>query len=312
MQFHPSVVHVDNEAFQYCRSLKEVVLNKGLKSIGGQAFEKCTLESIQLPSTVTDIGRYAFNRCTSLKKVVLNNGLISMGRGVFRRCTSLKSITIPSTLVNCGPSTFRSCRNLREVVINEGLQKIGDNTFYKCTALKSITLPSSLTEIDRRAFRGCVSLYEVVALSKDLPLKFGQDVFQGCTSLIRLSFKKPTRLETIIKSGHWLARDIDRKINAIPLVLVFIPSFYFRNDIVVSMADRMGNRFDWELVEQSLNQINSVIRYYEIKEETTLLELALWKAIMNRKNGVKTRSTCGLYRIEVPGPVKENILQFLR
>ena len=47
-----------------------------------------------------------------------------------------------------------------------------------------------------------------------------------------------------------------------------------------------------------------------MKEATTLFELALWKAKIDRATGISTgnRVAC---RIEVPGPVKETILQYL-
>ena len=53
------------------------------------------------------------------------------------------------------------------------------------------------------------------------------------------------------------------------------------------------------------------IRYYEIKEATSLFELALWKANLDQASEMTRRSTRGKYRAEVPGPVKETILQYL-
>ena len=53
--------------------------------------------------------------------------------------------------------------------------------------------------------------------------------------------------------------------------------------------------------------------YYEVKETATLFELALWKAKIDQSRRV-TRSTRyanhSEYRIEVPGPVKDLILQY--
>ena len=53
------------------------------------------------------------------------------------------------------------------------------------------------------------------------------------------------------------------------------------------------------------------IKYYELKEATTLFELALWKAMMDQAEKdicVRDRDAC---RVEVPGPVKDTIIQFL-
>lgn len=62
----------------------------------------------------------------------------------------------------------------------------------------------------------------------------------------------------------------------------------------------------------TLDRISKVIAYYEMKEGLTLFELALWKAKIEQAGGTSpaaaNRSAC---RIEVPGPVKDTILQYL-
>ena len=67
---------------------------------------------------------------------------------------------------------------------------------------------------------------------------------------------------------------------------------------------------NWDTLRTILDQIVSWIRYYEIKETTPLFELALWKENMNRSAATNIANR-EAYRIEVPGPVKEAILQYL-
>jgi len=59
-----------------------------------------------------------------------------------------------------------------------------------------------------------------------------------------------------------------------------------------------------------LGQISKSIVYYEMKEGLTIFELALWKAKIDQVDDSipANRSAC---RIEVPGPVKDTILQYL-
>ena len=64
---------------------------------------------------------------------------------------------------------------------------------------------------------------------------------------------------------------------------------------------------NWKSFRESIDKITNLINYYEVKEATSLFELALWKATMEQANR-PTREAC---RIEVPGPVKETILQYL-
>ena len=66
---------------------------------------------------------------------------------------------------------------------------------------------------------------------------------------------------------------------------------------------------NWPTIKQCLNRIVGLITYYEVKEATTLFELALWKSKIEQAVGDSTdRGAC---RGEVPGPVKDMILQYL-
>ena len=69
-------------------------------------------------------------------------------------------------------------------------------------------------------------------------------------------------------------------------------------------------RDGWDIVQQHVRQIVSWIKYYEMKEATTLFELALWKAKIDQVDEAdrRDRDKC---RVDVPGPVKDTILQYL-
>ena len=137
-----------------------------------------------------------------------------------------------------------------------------------------------------------------------------QRAFRDCISLERFSFPSLlSRLDNIIQAGQ---RDIEAKIDDIPAV-------EWRSGELVIPAVRREVEHRWEigrmeslaeLDKGKLGNIVRLIRYYEIKEATTLFELALWKSKINQAEGAITdRGAC---RVEVPGPVKETILQYLR
>ena len=65
-----------------------------------------------------------------------------------------------------------------------------------------------------------------------------------------------------------------------------------------------------EVDKEKLDKIVKLITYYEVKEATTLFELALWKAKIDQadRGRLLIRGSC---RVEVPGPVKDSILQYL-
>lgn len=123
--FKENVTHVDiastmTEIGEYCFGssnenvyLKEVNINKSIKSIGNYAFHFCSsLTSINIPDSVTSIGQYAFENCTSLTGITIPDGVTSLAYNVFRQCTSLKSITLPNSVTSISEYALESCRNL--------------------------------------------------------------------------------------------------------------------------------------------------------------------------------------------------------
>jgi len=344
VNFDCSVVGIEDiaydqpSAFQHCVELKELVLNNGLQTIGLRAFAHCkSLERIVLPSTVTEIRFGAFEYCRSLKEVVLNEGLETIGRMTFAYCSSLQSITLPSSVNEIEPYSFQSCINLREVLLSDGLKEISTQAFYECRKLRSITLPSSLVEIGYSAFQNCSNLRDVVyngalpTIKNDLD---GHNTFYSCPSLERITFPNlSSRLEYIIQAGQLNVQNkIQQYVNR-----GVIEWRRRRGTIYVTPAEvtRSRNRrgdslgLGWDLVQQHVRHIVKWVEYYEMKEATTIFELALWKTEMDqveddayahdRKKAkidqagdTDRRDDRDSFRVDVPGPVKDAILQYLR
>ena len=324
VRFHLSVTEVENHAFHNCKQLREVEFHEGLQKIGHYAFLTCTsLSTITLTSTVVEIGEEAFNNCRSLREVVLNEGLQKIGRAAFFCCASLSSITLPSTVTEIGlaafsgcrlssivlPSTvteigqytFEKCSNLREVVFHEGLQKIVNDAFQNCTSLERFTLPSTVIEIDNSAFYNCNNLREVVF--HGIPRKIGGFAFQECRSLVRFTFPTiSTRLDNLIQTGHW--EDIENEVNEVRGVVEVSDG-----ELFVS-SEAMDEGRNWNRVRESLDKIVRLISYYEIKGGTSIFELALWKFKLDQVDAANPipRKKC---HMDVPGPVKDIILQYL-
>ena len=331
-----TVAEIDNYAFQHCTKLKEIILNIGLKRIGTSALYNCTqlkevvfhdglerigsgafdscksLESITFPSTLTEIGKQAFVNCINLRKVQLHEGLAKIGVEAFNNCESLQSITLPSTLEHISDWAFNGCRNLNEVVLNDGIEMIKEGAFGGCRSLERIAIPSTVIEISDIAFRNCTNLREVAIHNEKMQI--GRETFAN-TSLER--FKLPslsTRLKVIIQAGQ---RDIEAKIDDISEV-------EWRGGELVIPTVRREIEELWRGIEslaevdyEKLDNIVRLVTYYEMKEATTLFELALWKARIDEADSTTpssdrvepaNRDTC---RNEVPGPVKEAIMQYL-
>ena len=142
--------------------ITEVIIEKGVTSIGSRAFSYCTnLESITIPNSVTSIGSQAFSDCTNLESITIPNSVTSIGNYAFYNCTSLESITIPDSVTSIGEDAFSGCTSLESVTIGDGVTSIDWHAFSNCTSLESITIPNSVTSIGNYAFYNCTSLTSI-------------------------------------------------------------------------------------------------------------------------------------------------------
>jgi len=268
------------------------VLNEGLREIGTYAFRDCSsLESIHLPSTIIKIDTAAFTGCFGLKTIVLNDCSLRVGGYAFRNCISLTSISLPSTIIEIDQCAFEGCA-LKEVVLNGDI-RIGFRAFWRCLSLESVTFPSTHTGIGITAF--------------------GKDAFRGCSSLERFKFPSLSiRLDNIIQAGQ---RGVEAKMDDIPTVEwrggeLVIPAIHRQIGDRVIVNNPGWSNAVIEIDKEKLNKVEALIQYYEMKEATTLFELALWKSNLDQAEAANDINR-DANRIEVPGPVKDTILQYI-
>ena len=69
-----------------------------------------------IPKGITSIGDYAFTNCTSLTSVTIPDSVTSIGREAFHCCDSLTSVTIPDSVTSIGNFAFSYCYKLVEVI----------------------------------------------------------------------------------------------------------------------------------------------------------------------------------------------------
>ena len=115
--------------------------------IANNAFASGSLESIEIPDSITYIGKSAFKNCTSLAEITIPAGVTVIGEGAFELCTSLKEVELPKNIKVISTNMFYGCENLESIVIPEGVTKICTSAFDSCSNLKSVTLPESITTI---------------------------------------------------------------------------------------------------------------------------------------------------------------------
>ena len=144
--------YFDNRSPVYGNSsVKKVVIEDGVTSIGKYAFCNCTsLISITIPDSVTSIEFAAFYNCSSLTSITIPDSVTSIGNYAFEWCNKLSSITLSNNITSIGSSAFRGCTSLTSITIPDSVTSIGDSVFERCSNLQTISLSckSSLKKSD--------------------------------------------------------------------------------------------------------------------------------------------------------------------
>lgn len=150
--------HLDRFMFSELGSLKNVILEEGVESIGEGCFHACTaLESVTYGASLRSIGESAFYECTSLKNISIKPN-VTLYPSAFEK-SGLESVVFEEGFKEIPEETFSECLNLATVTFPSSLNKIGTHAFFNCNLLTSITLPNNV-EIADEAFLGC-ELYNV-------------------------------------------------------------------------------------------------------------------------------------------------------
>lgn len=98
--------------------------------MGSSIFSGCySLSSVELSSSISDIGEYAFRDCVSLVSINLPDSLKTIGDNAYRGCTSLTSIDIPNLVNKIGKQAFRDCNSLKTLYIPKSIKTIGVYAF---------------------------------------------------------------------------------------------------------------------------------------------------------------------------------------
>lgn len=139
------------------------------------------LETIKLPSTVTQIGNKAFGLNHNLKSVNIPDGVTSIGYEAFKY-TVIENITIPTTVTTIGTGAFTES-SIKKLIIPDSVTSLGVEVAYRCHNLEEIRFPdnSSITEIPESSCSSCENLTTVTYGS--YITKIGESAFSACQSL---------------------------------------------------------------------------------------------------------------------------------
>ena len=160
------ITSIGNDAFSDCESLVSAELAEGITSIGDGAFTGCyDLEKINIPNSVTSIGYDAFDSCWALTSLELPSGLSKLESSAVS-FTAIKELTVPHGVKVVDSHLVAYNDNLTTVTLEEGVEEICYRAFWGCEKLNNITIPRSVKKIEEEAFLECTSL-KSVTISKN-------------------------------------------------------------------------------------------------------------------------------------------------
>jgi len=183
--------------------IKHVVIPEGVEKIATSAFYYCdNLESIWIPSTVTEIGTPFVQNCPRFEEcaVSANNPVYYAENGVLFRRTyqygyedengivlvsypSAKQdvqYSVPDGVVYIAHGAFSGAKRLNSIELPDSISYIFMSAFFS-SGIIEIELPSNVKELQEGTFADCDNLRRVY-LPKDLAY-FGPGVFSGCNNL---------------------------------------------------------------------------------------------------------------------------------
>jgi hypothetical protein len=195
-----TVTIIHNQGFWGFTPMNSITIPSSVTEIGQESFQHCSgLTSVifEYPSSVTIIGRQAFLDCIELTSITIPNSVTWIGERAFDQCINLTSVIFeyPSRVTEISTGAFSGCINLVSIVIPNGVATIGYGAFSGCISLISIVIPNGVTTIGDWAFFGCTNLTSIFIPNSVTTI--GRYAFRGCTGLTSVTFESPSGLTEI-------------------------------------------------------------------------------------------------------------------
>ena len=158
--------------FSFRDSIKVVVADSDIYSIGANAFTDCnSLEEVKMPG-VYEVGDYAFDGCESLKDVELSS-----------------NYTVNSII---GKYAFAFCPSLTKICLPFQNSTISEKAFYCCEKLNTVAIYTS-AKIESNAFSYCPNISSIYMINNGLPLQgtISENAFSGVKADVYYNYSYP-------------------------------------------------------------------------------------------------------------------------
>ncbi|MGN0029388.1 MAG: leucine-rich repeat protein [Marinilabiliaceae bacterium] len=162
----PSTASVICENAFAANHFDKIIIEDGVRKISSRAFDigwtrtdasfieplpdDPHVDSLTIPSSVTDIGSMAFYCQRSIHTLILNEGLVHIGDRAFA-FNQIDTLIIPSTVTRIGSEAFSS-NGIDSLSLGGGITSLGDGAFAS-NHLRHVSIPPSLSELPTGCFR---------------------------------------------------------------------------------------------------------------------------------------------------------------
>ena len=202
------VKKIAGHAFFDCDGIKEVVLPESLEEILWGAFERCSIESIEIPKNVVRIGREAFKDCVNLKKIIWNA----------RACESVGDCSEEEQeRSHLRERTFEGCNAVEEIVVGDDVVSL---PAYALCILKSTGGTSSYKPVSR------------VTIGKKL-VQAGPNAFLHVQDVAEVHYNGDLWSWREIGMGNSASLPVSARTNLYINGHLYTPAFFIMNSILI-------------------------------------------------------------------------------
>ncbi|MBO4720097.1 MAG: leucine-rich repeat protein [Prevotella sp.] len=167
--------------------LESVTIPSGVTEIGHHAFHFTGIKEVTVPAGVTRIEEYTFWNCQKLQKAVLPDNITFIGNSAFSENYELLDVNIPAKVDTIDQHAFyNNYKRSTPIVIPNTCKMIGYRAFHNNYVTPSVTFGNSIETIGSYAFAEC-HLIEKAVLPETVT-RIGDRAFLNCDSLRTFTF----------------------------------------------------------------------------------------------------------------------------
>jgi len=324
-----TVEEIRLEAFYECRKLSGVTLPEGLQRLGEWSFVSCdSLKSINIPPNLKTISQGTFLYCSSLSEVVSSEGIEVIGKDAFSKCKALESVTFPSSLRVIGNESFEGCIMLNEIHMHDAIE-IDEMAFWDCNFTNFRIPPRvshlNINFLGSNNSLVSLELSEHVTIEDDVNIVLGslRNIKLPSDYVVDDTSSLPERFTSLVEAfsdddnNTPILEALQHRFDDLPIHKICYYQSYHDNETNMQHLKReinpysLAKRLDSLSVSNWREDLEDIIStfpegankrdrdtqavydklatYESIKEGTSVLELALWKAKIDESHNKRAR-----------------------